>query len=343
MIHVKYKYYLIIFINVSVCLLLTSCAQKSLADENAIDARVTKTENEKPNSDQNNYIRNTKVRVNPHWDKEKCNVCHRGAPSKDNTNLLNRDKQMLCIECHKDDLTHKYIHPVGIKSPLLLSKKIQDKWKSGMRLDSDKKMTCLTCHDLLNQCLPGRSYMKNFDQNFLREGPYSKRTAICYKCHDSSKYKKYNPHNQISEDGTIKLKKCRLCHLVSSKQKKINKGIKRDVDKYPIIKKLEYDRTLLCIRCHKKIDHPTSAFKVVSMNTYRHLIPITDEKRNTLDSIQKETNVILPLEPETNRIYCATCHEPHEIGVFAGDNMKLTKLHKNRLRVSDICRYCHDK
>ncbi len=329
------------------CLLHISCAQNVLASDEKIARRAGLADTDYTENDQKNarIIKLDKmgVRDNPHWDKEQCNKCHKGTPTKKSANLLNQDKQMLCIECHKNDITHKYIHPVGIKSTLLLNKEIQDKWKNKLRLDSDKQMTCLTCHDLLNQCLSGRSYMKNLDQNFLREGPYSKRTDICFKCHDSSKYSKYNPHDQISKDGTIKLNKCRLCHRVSSEQKKLFKGIRRDADKYPIIKKLESDRTLLCIRCHKKIDHPTSAFKVVSINTYRHFIPITDEKRKTLESMQKIKNVILPLEPATGRIYCATCHEPHEKDVFASDKSKPTEVHKNRLRVNNICEYCHDK
>lgn len=336
-----------IFVKLSMFLLLLSGVLNVLASEESIVTGIASTEKGKTENDQKlpskNKLGSMRVRVNPHWDKEQCRKCHKGTPTEIRVNLLNQDKQMLCMECHKDDITHKYIHPVGIKSPLLLGREMQDKWKNELRLDSDKKMTCLTCHDLLNQCLPGRSYMRNLDQNFLREGPYSKRTDICFKCHDSSKYSKYNPHDQISKDGTLKLNKCRLCHRVSSKQKNISKGIRRDSDKYPIIKKLENDRTLLCIRCHKKIDHPTSAFKVVSINTYRHFIPITDEKKNTLESMQKKNNVILPLEPGTGRIYCATCHEPHEKDVFARDKSIPTEVHKNRLRVNNICEYCHDK
>lgn len=184
--------------------------------------------------------------------------------------------------------------------------------------------------------------MADLNPRFLREGPYSKRTDICYKCHDPSKYKMLVAHEQIAPNGTLRLNKCRLCHIVKSKGP-IKSGIKRDLSKYPLINNLNSDRIRLCIRCHKKIDHPTNKIQLYSLNTYRHFVPITEEKKRTLDEMKVKTGIFMPLEPDTGRIYCGTCHEPHQPGVFEGEAKTSMRGTKNRLRAKQICAYCHDK
>ena len=246
--------------------------------------------------------------INPHWDKQQCVVCHkldsRGAAAE----LRSKDERQMCVKCHANDITHKYIHPDGLSLTKNIKRQLKENWEKGIRLDQQGKLTCMTCHDLTIQCQKISSYTKKLNPKFLREGPYSHRYDICYKCHDQSKYERMNSHAQIAEDGTVRVNKCRLCHEIRSGAK-IKVGMKRDSDKFPIIRPLGSDRLLLCIRCHKKIDHPSGAFTVKSINEYRHFITITSEKRHTLEETTKTTGVVLPLEPNTDRIYCATCHE----------------------------------
>lgn len=280
--------------------------------------------------------------VNPHWDKQKCDVCHLSTPQKGKPDLRNSDVMVMCLECHEDDVVHKYIHPAGVKVPKSFAARMKKNWKKGIRLNQKNQLTCSTCHDMLNQCLPKRSYMSRLNPRFLREGPYRSRTEVCYKCHDDTKYKKLVAHDQISDDNTLKLNKCRLCHQVKARGR-VKRGIKRDQSDYPFINNLDNDRKLLCIRCHKKVDHPTSAFRVASINSYRHLVRITGDKKRTLDKMKAETGMFMPLETDTGRIYCGTCHEAHQPGVFAGEAKRPVPKTQKRLRADRICTYCHDK
>jgi predicted CXXCH cytochrome family protein len=324
---------------ISMAFLTNACTIAVASPNKEVSAKTSMTgvkENKKIVAD----IQSTEI--NPHWDVAMCGACHISEAKKGNPELRAKDDRELCMRCHSEDVVHKYIHPAGIDIPKDYSKRIAKNWKNALHLDSNKRLTCTTCHDPLNQCLKGRSYMSKVNINFLREGPYSKRTEICYKCHDASKYKKMIAHDQIGKDGFLKLNKCRLCHKIKN-SKKIVSGIDRDLEKFPLISNLNEERTQLCIRCHKKIDHPTSAFRVASVNTYRHLITITDEKRKTLDRMKAKTGIFMPLEPDTDRIYCGTCHEAHQPGVFAGEAKTSLNGTKNRLRANMICTYCHDK
>ena len=281
-------------------------------------------------------------RVNPHWDKTRCDSCHENDQNSQVAGIDINVKEKLCYRCHAEDVVHKYIHPTGIPISEEFRKRIEEKWPEKMNVVKDGKVTCYSCHEVLDQCLSGRAYMSRTNPKFLTGGPYAQRYDICYKCHDSSKYKAMNSHEQIDENGNLMLNKCRLCHLVKD-EGPVKKGIRRDLSKYPLLIKLEFDRSLLCLRCHKKIDHPTSAFKFTSINEYRHLIKITEKKKARLDLMEKKTGVVLPLEPVTDRINCATCHQPHQPGVFETGAQKEESLAPKRLRVSKICVQCHDK
>ncbi len=281
-------------------------------------------------------------RVNPHWDKTRCNSCHENGKTIQDAEMSIKNKEELCYSCHAEDVVHKYIHPTGISVPEEFEKRIEKNWPEKLNLRREGEITCYTCHDVLDQCLSGRSYMSRANPKFLKGAPYAKRYDICYKCHDSSKYRKMNSHEQIDESGNLKLNKCRLCHIVKD-EGSVKKGIRRDLSKYPLLKKLENDRNLLCLRCHKKIDHPTSAFKFTSSNKYRHFIKITEEKKATLERMIKKTGIVLPLEPDTDRINCATCHQPHQPGVFEQGAQSRDILSPKRMRVANICDQCHEK
>lgn len=282
------------------------------------------------------------VDISPHWDKTQCKTCHFTDNQDNALELRAKDERELCLKCHENDIVHKYIHPDKVKVTKNIKKQLKSSWKKEVRLDKDGMLTCMTCHDLTIQCLNFTSYTRKLNRNFLREGPYSSRHDICYRCHDKEKYKRLNSHEQIAANGTVMVNKCMLCHEISPNTK-VRRGMKREAEKFPIIKPLGNDRLLLCTRCHKKIDHPSGAFTVKSINEYRHFVKITDEKMRALEKTTRETGSALPLEPDTGRIYCATCHEPHQPGLFAGDDPKLFTKTQKRLRTKDICTRCHDK
>ncbi len=279
--------------------------------------------------------------ANPHWVKNQCKACHVTEGKNIVSRLLKTERDGLCLDCHKDDIAHVYIHPIGLSIPKEKRALTNKQWGDELRLDDDSKMTCLTCHDLLDQCLPERSHQLKRNPRFLRGGPYPNRSDLCYRCHDSSKYERKSPHDQIAENGALKVKNCRLCHEIDI-NKKLKSGIDRDIGQYPLIKGLNHDRTLLCIRCHRKIDHPSNSVRIKSNKKYRHLVKIGKYEKQTLEKLEKSTGIELPLEPNTDRIYCGTCHQPHQPGVFAGDDPSPFKPADHRLRSKPICKHCHD-
>jgi predicted CXXCH cytochrome family protein len=328
-------------------ILLDGCKSVSAETSLKIDIATTEVDSGRIvddlfNGQNSRIVGGISVDDNPHWSDQKCNICHLDKASKEVINLRDNDSEQLCLACHADDVSHKYIHPAGMRLPTRFKARIKEEWNRKLPLEDNARLSCLSCHDVLNQCLPKRSYLMKLNPGFLREGPYQKRTDICYKCHDPTKYERLNSHDQIAKDGSLKLNACRLCHFVQEKGK-VKSGIERNLDRFPLINNLDKDRKLLCIRCHKKIDHPTSAFRVVSTNKYRHLVKITEEKKKTLDAMKLTTGIIMPLEPKTERVYCGTCHEAHQAGVFSGELSTSMKGTNKRLRVTELCTYCHDK
>ena len=59
--------------------------------------------------------------------------------------------------------------------------------------------------------------------------------------------------------------------------------------------------------------------------------------------MSRENEITLPLEPETGRIYCATCHNPHEKGVINNKSLAKGADDKNRLRLNKLCTHCHKR
>ncbi|MES9971005.1 MAG: hypothetical protein ABW092_13305 [Candidatus Thiodiazotropha sp.] len=299
------------------------------SNTNLTDIRTTIGDNRKPS-------------INPHWDKTKCNYCHNNDSSKpaSNQEKANLD-DALCLDCHEDDVTHSYIHPVGLVITDDARSRIDKQWNGELQLSKKGVMTCYTCHDLLDQCLADRSHQKIRNPSFLRGGPFPNRVSLCYRCHDSTQYERVNSHDQITKRGYLKLDKCRLCHEVDTR-KHVKSGIPRDLIKYPLLNNMDDERTQLCIRCHRKIDHPSSAFTIKSNKKYRHLVRIDNNKKRSLKRMIEETGIELPIEPNTERIYCGTCHQPHQPGVFAGETQSDVTMDNHRLRTVDICKFCHE-
>ena len=100
------------------------------------------------------------ININPHWDKTQCKSCHLRDAKNGDLALRSTNDKVLCMRCHTEDVVHKYIHPVGIEISAKEFAKINEKWNGMLRLDKTNRLTCLICHDLVSQCLPGRSYMK---------------------------------------------------------------------------------------------------------------------------------------------------------------------------------------
>ena len=260
--------------------------------------------------------------VDLHYSDKYCIECHEQTPQKGGKTYLkhNGDFTQLC-RCH-GYTPGTYIHPVDI---------VPSDEKRALIPDDftlvDDKITCVTCHDMYLQCQENPKF-KVLNKRFLRGAPYVSRTTLCFRCHDEKQYTMLDPHNQLTETGTIIVDKCLYCHLEKPDEKtETFKEVK-------LIGQLE----VLCFRCHYKQSqlHPINA---------NHLVKPNDQIIENIKESEAQFGIILPLNYE-GKITCPTCHNPHERGVIPRDRASSKGAsEKYRLRLAaenlQICVACH--
>jgi predicted CXXCH cytochrome family protein len=273
---------------------------------------------------------------NPHWQDEGCQACHKGKPTRNNLKLHTSDINTLCNSCHKTISQHSYIHPYGMTPSKKIMKNMPGSFSAAVKRGSGK-LTCITCHDLPMTCLPEKKSHKGLNPLFFREGPYKTRTELCYRCHDKSKYQRLNPHDQISEEGVLKEKLCTVCH-VSTEKLATAKNIEEVDFNY------QGDLSAMCAGCHPVKPHPGGSFSFFSNKKGpNHLVKPPENILRYKQKMEKKNNIVLPLEPGTGKVFCGTCHNPHEKGVIKVQAAAKGAGSDKRLRMQKICINCHDK
>ena len=102
---------------------------------------------------------------------------------------------------------------------------------------------------------------------------------------------------------------------------------------------MEKDLNETCQGCHVSRPHPRSmTFGGAQDEGWVHFVEPPDEVRERMLKIKGETGIDLPLDPTNGKVFCATCHNPHE---FKGG--PVAQQPKHRLRTDDICQVCHEK
>ena len=294
-----------------------------------------------PDNQQHKTQKTGKQLHNPHWQNDGCLACHKEKPKKNNLKRNNlklhtTDINKLCNSCHRLISKHKYIHPFGMTPSKSIKKNMPDSFSSAVKRGKGK-LTCITCHDLPMTCLPQGKSKKGLNPLFFRGGPYKTRTEHCYRCHDKSKYKRLNPHDQISDKGVLNEKICTVCH-VSTEKLKTAKSI-NDVDFHA-----KEDLSAMCAGCHPVKPHPGGSFSFFSNKKGpNHLVKPPDDILEHKLKMEKKNNIIFPLEPATGKVFCGTCHNPHEKGVIKTEAAAKGADEDKRLRMQKICRNCHDK
>ncbi len=276
-----------------------------------------------------------KYSQNPHWRNNACQACHEDKPDRKNLKLHTSDINKLCNSCHRTVSKHSYIHPFGMVPSKKILKNMPESFSRAVKRGGNK-LTCITCHDLSMTCLPKKRSKKGLNPLFFREGPYRTRTEFCYRCHDKSKYQRLNPHDQINESGVVNKKICTVCHD-SIEKLKTAKNIK-EVD-------FNYKENLstMCVGCHPVKPHPGGSFSFFSdKKGPNHLVKPSERILRHMKKMEKKNNIVFPLEPGTGKVFCGTCHNPHEKGVIKRDVAASGADSKNRLRIQKICRNCHD-
>lgn len=266
-------------------------------------------------------------RINPHWKKGVCIACHSTDPEIDHDKFkFGGNLEKTCNNCHAYISNEMYIHAVGMRP----STKILRRMPDDFRLTSEGKVSCITCHEIKYQCLKEESHRKKNNPLFFRGGPYFKRTDLCYKCHSREQQGRLNPHDQINDEGELVVDRCLYCHLDLPDPQR-----DKDISQVKFVVDNLKD---LCQRCHRDRPHPGGKWI-----NFDHLVPPPGIIRFWMKHTEKTKDVVLPLEPDTEIIFCCTCHNPHEKGVLRGrfdrgaDNDRRLRLNAGM----EICKACH--
>jgi len=273
---------------------------------------------------------------NPHWNKERCISCHRDKNNASVNNLRDKKIDKSCAYCHSDEIDHRYIHPTDINpSSEKMVDMSADMKKNIMR--NNGRISCITCHDLSIQCM-GESRQLHENKLFFRQGPYINRYELCSKCHKKENYQRNNPHEQIAGSGEIVTEKCIVCHSGSVDKLKKAQSVKA------VGFHVKKNRETICWGCHQWKPHPGGQFDFFkSEKGPDHLVRPSVKVLNNIKSSLIDENILLPLDPTTGKIYCATCHNPHAKGVVKNEAADKGAGSKSRLRAKDLCVKCHTK
>lgn len=276
----------------------------------------------------------TKYQIpNPHWNKDACLACHVNEPDE-NGSPLKAELDGSCLFCHSE-ADHAPIHPVKLKPGKKMLARMLNKFKKN--LSQNGKINCITCHDALLPSTRKKTLASLRNRSFLRGGIYNSKTGICYQCHDKSAYKKLNPHDQINAEGILEKDKCLICHREVPKQKVAGDATKAAMQ-------TDSNWVELCLNCHQWQPHPGGNMTIFSGGKPPdHLVVPDDKIRQRMIKMTQKNNLEMPLDPSNGKIYCATCHNPHERGVIKKISLAKGADEKSRLRSKQICLNCHDK
>jgi len=273
----------------------------------------------------------------PHWEKNSCSVCHKSQRAT-NKNLRKKNISEICLSCHDAEYDHRYIHPINIKPSANMLKRMEKSYRESLQ-QSAGTISCTTCHDIQLQCEPEKSRQKLTNSSFFRSGPFETRSQACYFCHDKKYYKKLNPHDQMDSKGNIVEKKCRICHA----------GSIDELNQAESIKEVEFhapadNLASMCLGCHVWTPHPGGQFSFFKNKSGpNHLVKPSSYVLKLLQASQEKNKILFPLEPQTGKVFCGTCHNTHQKGAIKNTAAAKGADSKRRLRDQDICQYCHNK
>lgn len=273
----------------------------------------------------------------PHWREDACIACHTSREKAGFDNLRSKDINQLCNNCHEETGIESYIHSVGMEPSPPFQARMPADFKGAVGRGQGT-ITCISCHDLTLQCKQQHFEKQGTNPRFFRGGPYYSRTDLCFNCHEPDQYQRYNPHDQITDEGELDTERCYVCHSVTPNRRKA-KTI--DDVRFNVHEKLEQ----LCTGCHPRRDHPGGAWVRSGKQGPNHLRVPSEKILKRLKAHEAKHDIILPLEPDTGRIFCATCHNPHERGVQYQHKADKGADGVKRLRRGqfEVCMACHDK
>ncbi len=261
--------------------------------------------------------------VNPHWTGKNCIECHvEDLPQwKDAKLKYDGDSVMLCNRCHGTEFARADIHPVGVSLTKEMKKISPKDWPL-----KDGQLTCLTCHDARIQMTDDFA-VRTENPKFMRGAPFESLAEFCFTCHQQAEYKKTDPHKQLDAGGRIIESRCLFCHLSFPDSSQV-----KDITEVSFKSELKF----YCVNCHpqEKTEHPARA---------DHMVKLPGAMKKSLSSQITALQVDIPLDGD--RIFCGTCHNPHERGVIKRKEAQHGSGEKFFLRLSagsELCVSCHD-
>ena len=272
---------------------------------------------------------------NPHWRRDACQACHAGTPTRANLTLRDANVNRLCNTCHAALSDHSYIHPTDMPVPKDMQARLSKPFAQAVAR-ARGTISCITCHDVPMTCLPQRAGERALNPRFFREGPYLRdRSALCYRCHDPAQYVRLNPHDQRAPDGKLREQSCLVCHETVPDMAAA-RGI-QDVDF-----NTSGDLSRQCTGCHAVKPHP-GGFSFTAQAEPDHLRVPSAPVAQRMQSMERKNEVVLPLDPNTGKVFCATCHNPHARGVVRRAEAARGAGESKHLRMPELCGNCHDK
>lgn len=226
---------------------------------------------------------------------------------------LNAEQE--CTTCHSLEAVNALIHPMHNLNPQNTQISIPDHFP----LTSNGDMSCMTCHESVEK-------QTRSNRSFLRGGPYRQELDFCYNCHERQNYEKINPHQQLSEDGSINSAVCLNCHVRQP-----------SADDHPTIAaEMQTEMKMTCNKCHALHTHEENHYG-------RNLKTSKTATLKQYDATQAQYGITLPLS-QNDEIQCHTCHYIHgSLGIDAviyegsDENQYFLRLPKERL-----CYACHN-
>ncbi len=281
---------------------------------------------------------------NPHWRSTGCRACHAYVDDKLQP-IAMEQIDPVCWSCHDGQRAHREVHPVG---RLFIEGQVikPEGWPV-----PDDKLACVTCHDIRSACDHAEA-RPTINSAFLRGTPGESPRRFCGHCHASTDHaqRRYSPHIMLDGQGRPLETVCTFCHqtTTSAAGAMVRTG---EAD-------LRADPVGLCVVCHPRhvdyfepghIGHPLPAEmreRLVRLHAAK------EARESAVPQTQPaDAALFLPLA-EDGRIVCATCHNPHQEGLFpAGSTLGEGAMdpdgHDKRMRLrglgKDVCRACHDK
>jgi len=211
-------------------------------------------------------------------------------------------------------------------------------------------LTCLTCHDIAQNCRAGQQPVPS-GQALLRGGGSPDPLLFCFRCHAPENYRPFNAHDQLNA-GKTKADTCGWCHVdVPAVDSQPREGASFG---------LRAQAAALCRNCHVVAQsHPVashlSATPSAEMVQYMSAYEMKSKMRLPFAQLleiaraTKRTPRSIPLD-EDGRVTCSSCHNPHEKGLLPGGNPravgaepKQAANHRLRIPQGSVCVACHQK